>query len=83
MVELAQLRLERKGTETSGDPQDLKFANGQLITMAFVPASASIPKPPAKSITTLITSVQIDYAHHDGDPATAVTPTTAGPRPRR
>jgi hypothetical protein len=46
-----------KGTETSGPPQDLLFANGQLITMAFVPATASIPKPPATVITSLITSL--------------------------
>jgi hypothetical protein len=46
-----------KGTETSGQPQDLKFANGQLITMAFVPATVAVPKPPAKAITNLITAV--------------------------
>ncbi len=46
-----------KGTETPGDPQDLLFANGQLITMAFVPATASIPKPPASAITNLLTSL--------------------------
>lgn len=47
-----------KGTETSGQPQDLLFANGQLITMAFVPATASVPKPPAQAITSLINSLQ-------------------------
>jgi hypothetical protein len=61
-----------KGTETSGDPQDLKFANGQLITMAFVPANVSIPKPPAKTITALITSVQQSTT----TPSTTVTPST-------
>ena len=45
------------GTETSGAPQDLRFANGQLITMAFVPATASVPKPPASAITNLLTSL--------------------------
>jgi hypothetical protein len=35
-----------KGTETSGAPQDLLFANGQLITMAFVPATANGPQAP-------------------------------------
>jgi hypothetical protein len=67
-----------RGTETSGDPQTLLFANGQLITMAFVPATASIPKPPAKAITALLTSV------HQGATATttpAVTPTTAAVTP--
>jgi hypothetical protein len=46
-----------KGTETSGAPQDLRFANGQLITMAFVPATASVPKPPASAITGLLTAL--------------------------
>ena len=45
------------GTETSGAPEDLRFADGQLITMAFVPATASVPKPPAQAITSLITAV--------------------------
>jgi hypothetical protein len=55
------------GKETSGDPQDLLFANGQLITMAFVPATATVPKPSAQVITQLINAV-------DG---TTTTPTTA------
>jgi hypothetical protein len=46
-----------KGTETSGPPQDLKFSNVQMITLAFVPATSSIPKPPAQAITNLITAV--------------------------
>src|SRR5664280_1009423 len=47
-----------KGTQPSGQPQDLKFSNGQLITMAFVPATGTIPKPPAEVITSLINAVQ-------------------------
>ena len=35
-------------------PSALKLADGQLITVAFVPADASIPKPPASVITTLL-----------------------------
>lgn len=46
----------KKGTETSGPPEDLLFQNGQLITMAFVPATATVPKPPAKVITALISA---------------------------
>ena len=41
----------KTGTETSGPPEDLLFQNGQLITMAFVPATATVPKPPAQVIT--------------------------------
>ena len=36
------------------NPSALKLADGQLITVAFVPAGASIPKPPASVITTLL-----------------------------
>ena len=76
-----------KGTETSGPPQDLLFANGQLITMAFVPATASVPKPPASVITNLLTSLSQgtttprpdDHAQHGSTTATtgATTSTTA------
>ncbi len=66
-----------KGTETSGDPQDLQFANGQLITMAFVPATASIPKPPAQAITNLITSVNQGATTTTAPVTTPITPTTA------
>jgi len=61
-------RSNGKGTQPSGPPQDLLFDNGQLITMAFVPATASVPKPPAQAITGLITSLQS---------GTAATTTTA------
>jgi hypothetical protein len=36
------------------DPTTLKLANGQLITVAFVPSGASIPKPPQSVITTML-----------------------------
>ena len=48
----------KHGSQTPGDPQNLLFQNGQLITMAFVPANATIPKPPASVITKLITANQ-------------------------
>ncbi len=57
-----------KGTETSGPPEDLLFANGQLITMAFVPATASVPKPPASAITNLLTSLSQGTTTHDDRP---------------
>lgn len=68
-----------KGTETSGAPQDLLFANGQLITMAFVPATAPIPKPPAKAITALITSMSQGATTTTTAPLTSATSTTAPP----
>jgi hypothetical protein len=68
-----------KGTETSGPPQDLKFANGQLITMAFVPASATIPKPPATAITGLITAVTGGSTTSTTAPTTGTTTATTAP----
>jgi hypothetical protein len=69
-----------KGTETSGAPQDLLFANGQLITMAFVPATASVPKPPSSAITNLIESLE-SAAPPTTTPAapSSTTATTAAP----
>ena len=66
----------KKGAETPGDPQNLLFQNGQLITMAFVPANATVPKPPASVITSLITADQ-------SGPTTPTTTTDAAPRRRR
>ncbi len=66
-----------KGTETSGAPQDLLFANGQLITAAFVPATANVPKPPALAITALLQALQSDTT----STSTPSTPTTAATTP--
>jgi hypothetical protein len=67
-----------KGTETSGDPQDLLFANGQLITMAFVPATADVPKPPATAITALITALQSSISTTTTTtPGATVSPTSS------
>ncbi|HEX4217151.1 MAG TPA: hypothetical protein VHZ02_02180 [Acidimicrobiales bacterium] len=46
----------KTGTEVSGNPTQVHFANGQMITMAFVSADANVPKPPASTITSLITA---------------------------
>ncbi|HEY7915882.1 MAG TPA: hypothetical protein VIC86_02800 [Acidimicrobiales bacterium] len=64
------------GTETSGPPENLRFADGQLITMAFVPATASVPKPPAKAITALITAVTQGSAAPTPTTPTPITPTS-------
>ncbi|MHB8681164.1 MAG: hypothetical protein ACYDA2_03600 [Acidimicrobiales bacterium] len=42
---------------TPSDPTTLKIANGQLITVAFVPTGASVPKPPATAITTMLQDI--------------------------
>jgi len=46
----------KQGSETPGDPQNLLFQNGQMITMAFIPTDTTVPKPPASVITSLITA---------------------------
>ncbi len=46
----------KHGSESPGDPQNLLFQNGQLITMAFIPANGTVPKPAASVITDLITA---------------------------
>jgi hypothetical protein len=63
----------KKGTEVSGNPQSLLFANSQMITMAFVPATATIPKPPASAITALITAVQSAPTTSTTAPVTSTT----------
>ena len=83
----------KHGSETPGDPQDLLFQNGQLITMAFVPADATIPKPPASVITSLITADESGptHLHHARrrsrrpllPTTTSTTATTATDAPRR
>jgi hypothetical protein len=73
----------KTGSETSGAPEDLLFKNGQLITMAFVPATSSLPKPPASAITALIQALSGTTSTSTTLPTTAttapVTSTTAAP----
>ena len=73
----------KKGSQPAGDPQKLLFQNGQLITMAFVPAGTSVPKPPASVITNLITADQAGPTTPTSTPTgssttlPSTTPTTA------
>jgi serine/threonine-protein kinase len=64
-----------KGTQPSGDPQDLLFTNGQLITMAFIPATATVPKP-TRAIAALITALESASVS-----TTTTLPTTATTTP--
>ncbi len=45
--------VQTKGTSTS-KPADLKLLNRQLITVGFVPAGTTLPKPPGSTITALL-----------------------------
>jgi hypothetical protein len=63
--------LNETGGLTTVKPADLKFVNRQLITVGFVPANTSLPKPPASTITALLQVLA-------GNQPVATTTTTAG-----
>lgn len=71
--------LSKSSTSVQGNPTSLKFRDGQMITMAFLPATASVPKPAGTVVNSLITAVQTGATTSTSTtaPATApVTPTT-------
>lgn len=70
-----------KGSETSGDPQDLLLSNAQMITMAFVPATANVPKPPAQTITALLTALTSTSTSTTAPTTATTAPTTATTAP--
>ncbi|HYA67332.1 MAG TPA: hypothetical protein VED63_01245, partial [Acidimicrobiales bacterium] len=47
-----------QGSTVSGDPTSVLLADGQLITVAFVPNGASIPKPSSQSIAAMQDAIQ-------------------------
>lgn len=59
------------GHVLSGDPGDLLLENGQLITIAFLPSGASIPKPPGADITNLLDNM--NASAQDAGNSTRVT----------
>ena len=65
-----------KGTQTSGDPQNLRFTNGQLITMAFVPVTTTVSKPPGDVVTALIKASTQGPASQTSTTAPTATPTS-------
>jgi len=67
------------GSNNPTEPADataVKFANGQLITIAFVPSGASIPKPDPKAITAMLNDISGQSTTSTTVPA---TPTTSAP----
>ena len=57
------------GQLVTGDPSSLRLANGQLITLAFLPRGAAIPKPPSTTVSALQTAMA----------SSAATTTTTAP----
>ena len=77
----------------STDPTGIKLADGQLITVAFVPSGASVPKPSSiaamltdgagSATTTTATPRTVDHDAADGDHRRPRRPSQRRPRPRR
>ena len=61
------------GSNFSGDPAGLKLANAQLITVAFVPRGAPIPKPSASTIAAMQQAIS---ASQNPPTTTPTTPTS-------
>jgi hypothetical protein len=45
---------DKTGTRVSGNPSSLLFTDGQLITVAFLPAGSNVPQPPAATVNSLV-----------------------------
>jgi len=58
--------------QTVSDPASLKLANGQLITVAFVPPGSHIPKPSESAISTMLSLIS------QGATTTTTAPITPG-----
>jgi len=54
------------GVVVPGDPRALPLANGQLITVAFVPAATTLAKPPQSTIDAVLSAIS-------GTPPTTTT----------
>ena len=83
-------QLEETGGSSSSHPKDLKLQNRQLITVGFVPAGASLPKPPgstslaligAISGTTPVTSTTIASTPSTTTPTTGASTSTTTTKP--
>jgi hypothetical protein len=70
------------GSAVSGDPTSLRLADGQLLTVAFVPNGASIPKPSGQSIAAMQQAIQSTSSATTTTPPVTVpvtTPSTTTP----
>ncbi|HYA69405.1 MAG TPA: hypothetical protein VED63_11800, partial [Acidimicrobiales bacterium] len=63
----------------SGDPTSVLLGDGQLITVAFVPSGASIPKPSSESIAAMQDAIQAAASPSTTTPPTTVPSTTTPP----
>ncbi len=63
----------------SGNPADLHFQDGQLITAAFLPKGAPVPRPPAAVRSSLLTT--LSGASSSTPTSTPATPTSTPATP--
>jgi len=70
-----------KGQLVTGNPSDLRLANGQLITIAFLARGTTIPKPPASAITAMQSASASNTTTTTAAPSQTVTPTPASTTP--
>jgi len=66
--------LEQVGGQYAASPKGLLLQNRQLITVGFVPATASLPKPPGTTTVALLNAIE-------GTTAPVTTTTTTAPAP--
>jgi len=62
---------------TVSDPSSLRLANDQLITVAFVPPGASVKKPSAQTITTMLDLISPSTTSTTTTPSTSTTSTSS------
>lgn len=69
-----------EGEVYNGDPADIRLRDNQLITIAFLPADAEIPKPPSESVLDKLSDVgpQTTEVPAEPTPTTTTPPTTTG-----
>jgi hypothetical protein len=66
-------KIEETGGHYTSTPKNLKFENRQLITVGFVPVTATLPKPATSTITSLLQELQ------GNGPVTSTTVPTSTP----
>jgi hypothetical protein len=60
------------------DPSAVRLADGQLITLAFVPSGKAIPKPPGAAVTAMLND-RVNAGEATTTVPTPATPTTTAP----
>jgi len=64
------------GANASGDPTSVRLGEGQLITVAFVPNGAAIPKPSSQTIASMQRAIQAAASPTTTTPSATIPTTT-------